>query len=219
MLRIASILTIGGTMKYVLFVCTQNAGRSQMAQAFFERHAPGDMRAESAGIEPAAEIHPVVVEAMGEVGIDISKRQPKRLTVEMQLHTDLAVTMGCGDKCPYVPTHVEDWDLPDPNLKQIEEVRLIRDVIDARVEDLVHNRTDEIRAGKTTHELRLAKLLPPLIAEFEGRRSDGEIRQCADAVLIRFKDAQIRTHIGTLAQRRASECLQADHCYELEDNR
>lgn len=86
-------------MKHVLFVCNRNAGRSQMAQALFERHAPDDIRAESAGLEPAARIHPVVIEAMGEIGIDLSDRRPKKLTVEMQLHADLAVTLGCGGRC------------------------------------------------------------------------------------------------------------------------
>ncbi|MCA1698888.1 MAG: heat-shock protein HtpX, partial [Actinobacteria bacterium] len=75
-------------VKYVLFVCTHNAGRSQVAQAFFERHAPTGIRAESAGQEPAREVWPEVVEAMGEVGIDLSRRRPQRLTVEMQLHAD-----------------------------------------------------------------------------------------------------------------------------------
>ena len=101
-------------MRYVLFVCTQNAGRSQMAQAFFERDAPRDLRAESAGQEPADRIHPIVVEAMGEIGIDLSACRPKKLTVEMQLHADRAITLACGADCPYVPSVVEDWDVPDP---------------------------------------------------------------------------------------------------------
>ena len=95
-------------MKYVLFVCNHNAGRSQMAQALFERHAPDDVRAESAGSTPAKQLWPNVVEAMREIGIDLSGRRPRKLTVEMQLHADWAVTMGCGDACPYVPTRVED---------------------------------------------------------------------------------------------------------------
>ena len=101
-------------IRYVLFVCNHNAGRSQMAQAFFERYGPEDVRAESAGNEPAAEIWPTVIEAMGEIGIDLTGRKPKKLTVEMQLHADWAITMGCGDSCPYVPATVEDWDIPDP---------------------------------------------------------------------------------------------------------
>jgi protein-tyrosine-phosphatase len=101
-------------MKYVLFVCTHNAGRSQMAQALFERACPGDCRGESAGSDPARQVWPEVVEVMRELGIDISDRKPKRLSIEMQLHADWAVTMGCGDVCPYVPTTVDDWDIPDP---------------------------------------------------------------------------------------------------------
>lgn len=101
-------------MKYVLFVCTHNAGRSQMAQAFFERDCASDCRAESDGSRPARQVWPEVVQVMREVGIDLSGNKPKRLSVEMQLHADWAVTMGCGDVCPYVPTRVDDWDIPDP---------------------------------------------------------------------------------------------------------
>jgi protein-tyrosine-phosphatase len=85
-------------VKYVLFVCNHNAGRSQMAQALFERHAPDDVRAESAGSTPAKRLWPNVVEAMRELDIDISGRRPRKLTVEMQLHADWAVTMGCGEE-------------------------------------------------------------------------------------------------------------------------
>jgi protein-tyrosine-phosphatase len=120
-------------VKYVLFICTHNAGRSQMAQAFFERHAPADMRAESAGSEPRREgFWPAVVEAMAEVGFDLSNRRPKKLSVEMQLHADWAVTLACGAPCPYVPATVEDWDIPDPAGRPLEEVRAIRDTIEAR---------------------------------------------------------------------------------------
>jgi arsenate reductase (thioredoxin) len=203
-------------MRYVLFVCTKNAGRSQMAQAFSERYALTDIRAESAGLEPASEVHPAVVEAMAELGIDIAARRPKKLTVEMQLHADVAVTLGCGGHCPYVPTLVEDWDLPDPAGRPIEEVRAIRDEIASRVDDLFVKRADEIRADHTAHELRLVKLLPPLISEFETRRSAAEIRECADAVLTHYDDVAIRSHVIALARRRTRDCLLADHCYELE---
>ncbi len=101
-------------MRYVLFVCTHNAGRSQIAQALFERYAPDDIRGESAGSNPVTRVWPEVTEVMREVDIDLSRNKPKRLTVEMQLHADWAVTMGCGDVCPYVPTSVDDWDIPDP---------------------------------------------------------------------------------------------------------
>src|ERR687898_1635800 len=129
-------------MKYVLFVCTQNAGRSQMAQALFERHGPSDVRAESAGAEPGDRVHPVVVEAMREVGIDLEGRRPKKLTVEMQLHADWGITLACGARCPYVPTTVEDWDIPDPRGKPLDEVRVIRDAIEDRVKDLVVTRPE-----------------------------------------------------------------------------
>ena len=86
-------------MKYVLFVCTQNAGRSQMAQALFERHAPADIRAESAGQQPRPEgVWPNVIEAMREIGVELADRKPKKLTVEMQLHADWAITLACGSE-------------------------------------------------------------------------------------------------------------------------
>ena len=124
-------------MKNVLFVCTHNAGRSQMAQALFERHGPDDIRAESAGQEPAGRVWPEVVEAMREIGIDLSERRPKKLTVEMQRHADWAITLACGAQCPYVPTTVEDWDIPDPAGKPLEQVRAIRDAVEVRVRDLI----------------------------------------------------------------------------------
>ncbi len=109
-------------MKTVLFVFNHNAGRSQMAHASFERYAPGDMRAESGGSDPSAAVWPEVVAVMQEVGIDLAGRRPTWLTREMQLHADWAVTMGC-DSCPFVPTTVEDWDVPDPAGRPIECLR------------------------------------------------------------------------------------------------
>ncbi len=203
-------------MKYVLFVCTHNAGRSQMAQAFFERYAPPDIRAESAGQEPAEAIWPNVVEAMHEVGIDISKRRPKKLDVEMQLHADWAITLACGGACPYVPTIVEDWEIPDPAEKGLEEVREIRDLLEERVREFVEQRLEAIRADHTAHQLRLARLLPNLIEEFEGIRSPEVIRGCADAILAEFDGAPVRSFVLTLADRRTRECLREEHCAVLE---
>ncbi len=203
-------------MKYVLFVCTHNAGRSQMAQAFFERYAPPDIRAESAGQEPAEAIWPNVVEAMHEVGIDISKRRPKKLDVEMQLHADWAITLACGGACPYVPTIVEDWEIPDPAEKGLEEVREIRDLLEERVREFVEQRLEAIRADHTAHQLRLARLLPNLIEEFEGIRSPEVIRGCADAILAEFDEAPVRSFVLTLADRRTRECLREEHCAVLE---
>ena len=145
-------------MKHVLFVCTHNAGRSQMAQAFFERHAPADMRAESAGQQPALEIWPAVVEEMDEVGVDVGGGRPKKLTIEMQLHADWAVTLACGGTCPCVATTVEDWDIPDPADKTLAEARAIRDAIEVRVRDLIEQRLDAIRSERTAHQLRLERL-------------------------------------------------------------
>lgn len=199
-------------MKYVLFVCTHNAGRSQMAQAFFERHAPTDVRAESAGEEPAERIWPEVVEVMQEAGVDLSERRPKRLTLEMQLHADWAVTLACGAQCPYVPTAVEDWDIPDPAGRPLEEVRSIRDAVEARVKELIETRLEVIRADRTAHQLRLERLLPGLAREFRERHSDEEIRACADAILSEYQDAPVRSFVMTLAHRRARQCLQAETC-------
>jgi arsenate reductase len=194
-------------MKYVLFVCTQNAGRSQLAQAFFERHAPSDVRAESAGAEPAGEIHPIVVEAMKEVDIDLSGRRPRRLTLEMQLHADWAVTLACGAKCPFVPSVVEDWDIDDPAGKPIEEVRRIRDQIEERVKELTANRLDEIREDRRQHQHRMAQLVPGLVDEFGEWLSDEEIRQITDEILESYEEVPLRSFVMTLANRRAREIL------------
>jgi arsenate reductase (thioredoxin) len=199
-------------MKYVLFVCTHNAGRSQIAQAFFERYAPEDVRAESAGQLPAEAIWPNVVEAMREVGIEIADRRPRKLDLEMQLHADFAITLNCAAECPYVPATVEDWDVADPHDKRIEEVRLIRDEIEGRVREFVDTRLDEIRADPTAHRLRLERLLPDLVEEFEGEKTAEEIRSCADAVLTDFDDAPVRSFILTLAHRRTRECLREPEC-------
>jgi arsenate reductase (thioredoxin) len=199
-------------VKYVLFVCTHNAGRSQMAQAFFERYAPDDVRAESAGQEPAAAPWPEVVEAMSEVGIDISKRRPRKLDLEMQLHADWAVTLACGGTCPYVPGVVEEWDVDDPRGKPMDEVRAIRDEIERRVVDLVENKLDAIRHDSTSHQLRLQRLLPQLVDEFEGVREPEQIRACADKVLQNYGEAPVRSFVLTLAYREARDCLREEEC-------
>lgn len=203
-------------MKYVLFVCTHNAGRSQMAQAFFERDCAHDCRAESAGSDPADRVWPEVVEVMADVGIDLSHQKPKRLSVEMQLHADWAVTMGCRDVCPYVPTRVDDWDIPDPAGRSLDEVREIRDLIAERVSDLLGNHIEDIQSDTTSHQWRLAKLLPGLIDEFGHTRDPQVIRGCADRVLDRYDDVRIRSHILTLANREARECLSHQRCELLE---
>jgi arsenate reductase (thioredoxin) len=121
-----------------LFVCLHNAGRSQMSQALFERAAAGRHGARSAGTTPADRVHPEVAEAMRELGIDVSDRRPKELTTEDAEWADVVVTMGCGDKCPYVPgRRYIDWDLPDPKGQALDAVRATRDEIAARVEALI----------------------------------------------------------------------------------
>jgi len=196
----------------VLFVCTHNAGRSQMAQALFERYAPDDVRAESAGQEPADRIWPNVVEAMAEIGIDLTGRRPKKLDLEMQLHADWAITLGCGGACPYVPSMVEAWDIPDPAGRPIDEVRAIRDMVAEHVHRLIVDRLDEIQSDRSAHEWRLRRMLPDLIEKFEGRRSPEEIRACADAILDRYDDVPVRSHILALANKAAHDCLEREHC-------
>jgi arsenate reductase len=125
-------------MPHVLFVCLHNAGRSQMSQALFEMAADGEHDARSAGTEPAAHVHPVVVTAMREVGVELSDRVPRLLTDELAQWADVVVTMGCGDACPVIPgKRYIDWELQDPKDLPIEEVREIRDDIKQRVGHLV----------------------------------------------------------------------------------
>jgi protein-tyrosine-phosphatase len=198
----------------VLFVCTHNAGRSQIAQAFFERHAPADLCAESAGQAPAEAIWPNVVEAMREVGIDLSARRPKKIDLEMQLHADKGITLNCHDTCPYVIGGVEDWDVDDPAGQPLEKVREIRDEIERRVLELL-DRADEIRADRSGHQRRLAQLLPRLIAEFGDSKPANEIRACADAILTEFDDVPVRSFVLTLAERRIRDCLRQPECAAL----
>lgn len=121
-------------MANALFVCLHNAGRSQMSQALFERAAGGRHEARSAGTTPGDRVHPEVVEVMNELEIDLSAKQPKALTTEDAEWADVVVTMGCGDKCPYIPgKRYVDWDLPDPKGQPIEAVRATRDEIERRV--------------------------------------------------------------------------------------
>jgi arsenate reductase (thioredoxin) len=124
----------------VLFVCVHNAGRSQMAAALLQQKGDGRVRVISAGSEPADRLNPAVVEAMGEVGIDISAERPKKLEDGMVRESDLVVTMGCGDACPVYPgKRYEDWELEDPSGKDLETVRGIRDEISSRVDALLAN--------------------------------------------------------------------------------
>ena len=126
-------------MKTVLFACIHNAGRSQMAAAWFNALAdPALARAVSAGTEPGARVHPEVLESMKEVGIDLSTAQPRKLTPELARESALLVTMGCGEACPSVPgLRREDWPLEDPKGKPLERVRGIRDDIRARITKLL----------------------------------------------------------------------------------
>ena len=122
-------------MRKFIFACIHNAGRSQMSAALFNHYVdPSAARAISAGTQPAEHVHPVVVEAMRELGIDLSAAKPQKLTAELAQGADMLITMGCGDECPYVPgLRRDDWPLPDPKDQGIEVVRHTRDEIKSRV--------------------------------------------------------------------------------------
>jgi arsenate reductase (thioredoxin) len=128
-------------MTTVIFACVHNAGRSQMASAFFNRIAdPAKARSISAGTDPGPRVHPEVVAAMREKGIDVSGARPQRLTAELASGARLLVTMGCGDACPVVPgVERDDWPLADPKNQPVERVREIRDEIESRVRRLVES--------------------------------------------------------------------------------
>jgi arsenate reductase len=128
-------------MKKVLFICVQNSGRSQMAEAIFNHMANNKARGISAGTSPAEQVNPEVVKVMEEIGISMKDRSPKLLTPEMFKDVDLAVTMGCGAEgvCPASFIKSDDWNIEDPKGKSLEEVRRIRDEIRGRVADLIEN--------------------------------------------------------------------------------
>lgn len=130
-------------MKPVIFACVHNAGRSQMAVSFFNKYAdPSKAKAISAGTEPADKVHPEVLLVMNELGIDLSMAMPTRLTSALAETASLLVTMGCGEKCPYVAgLKIIDWQLEDPKGKGLEAVRAIRDKIERQVSELVHTNT------------------------------------------------------------------------------
>ena len=128
----------------VLFVCVHNAGRSQMAAGFLDALAGGRVRVLSAGSEPATALNPAVIKAMAEIGIDLSRERPKPLTDDSVRAADVVITMGCGDACPLYPgKRYEDWELEDPDGKDLDTVRRIRDDIEGRVRSLV----EEIAPG------------------------------------------------------------------------
>jgi protein-tyrosine-phosphatase len=126
-------------MRTFIFACVHNAGRSQMSAAFFNQLADAELaHAISAGTQPVEQVHPVVVGAMREVGIDLSNAKPQKLTAELAQNAEMLITMGCGDECPYVPgLRRDDWPLPDPKGQGIESVRQTREEIKRRVLQLI----------------------------------------------------------------------------------
>jgi protein-tyrosine-phosphatase len=141
-------------MKKILFVCVENAGRSQMAEAFFKKYLPKGFEAISAGTKPSNQVNPIVLQAMKEIGIDIENKIPKYLSSEM-LNDSIAVNMGCMDKesCPALFVKgVLDWNISDPKGKPIEEVRKIRDQIEIKVKKLVKNLEESSLVTDTLHD-------------------------------------------------------------------
>jgi arsenate reductase len=137
-------VTTTASVPEVLFVCVHNAGRSQMAAALLAHHANGAVRVTSAGSAPAETINPAVREVMAEIGLDLDTEVPKRLTTEAVEAADVVITMGCGDSCPVFPgKHYLDWELTDPAGKTPEQIRPIRDDIDARVRHLLTELTGD----------------------------------------------------------------------------
>ena len=138
-------------MATVLFVCLRNAGRSQMSRALFERAAAGRHHALSAGsvADPEGQVHPEVLTAMREVGIDLSGVRPQPLTRNLAEQADVVVTMGCGDACPYIPgKRYIDWDLQDPKGRPIDDVRAIRDEVAQRVAELIDELDQAVGDGR-----------------------------------------------------------------------
>lgn len=129
-------------MKMILFACVHNAGRSQMAAALFNAYAdPRKATAVSAGTQPAERVHPVVVTAMQELGIDLSAVQPRKLTDELAQQAHLLITMGCGEACPFIPgIERADWPLPDPKALPLDQVCRIRDDLSQRLQALIQRR-------------------------------------------------------------------------------
>jgi len=125
-------------LKTVLFVCVENSFRSQIAEAYFNKYAPEDWKAISAGIKPAENVHPNAVKLMLEEGIDISHKKPKPMTRELQEKAEIAIIVCSGSLCPVVYTkHVEEWNMPDPAKMPLDEARKVRDAIKAKVLDLI----------------------------------------------------------------------------------
>ena len=132
-------MTTEAAKPQVLFVCVHNAGRSQMAAALLNRYGAGRINVRSAGSAPTDEINPVVVQAMAEIGVDIAEEAPRRLSSDDVEASDVVVTMGCGDACPFFPgKRYLDWEVDDPSGLSLERVRSIRDEIDRRVSHLAH---------------------------------------------------------------------------------
>ncbi len=190
-------------MANALFVCLHNAGRSQMSEALFARAAEGRHGARSAGTEPAERVHPEVIEAMDEIGIDLRGRVPRRLLEPDAQWANVVVTMGCGDECPYIPgRRYVDWDLPDPKGRPLADVRAIRDEIERRVQALLEE-LDPIACSLEANDLqqRLAEIAEVGAESLIERGSDGERH------LLRFRsDGETRRRLEAIVAAEAKCC-------------
>lgn len=183
---VSGVVTVGNVPR-VLFACVHNAGRSQMAAALLAAHAGGSVDVVSAGSEPASEVNPEVVRAMAEIGIDLGGESPKLLTAEAVRASDVVVTMGCGDACPFFPgKRYLDWQVADPSGGSLEEIRPIRDDIDRRVlglvAELVPNAQPESGTKTALREQVRAKYAAAALAAGGGATAScGESSCCASA--------------------------------------
>lgn len=189
-------------MTTVIFACVHNAGRSQMAAALFNARAdPARAHAISAGTRPGTHVHPEVVEAMNEVGLDLSHARPQRLTAELAAGSQMIITMGCGDECPYVPgIRRDDWPLEDPRGKPISRVREIRDEIRQRVHALIAQERwdtmsgpDGIRAARIGDLPEIERLLAAAGLPLDGVREA-------------FQTGFVAEHNGRIVGAAALEC-------------
>ncbi len=200
------------SMRYVLFICTQNAGRSQMAEAFFNSLAPPDLRAESAGQLPGRGGTSRGRRGDGRGRLRPLGRVPKKLTVEMQLHADWASRSPAADRAPTCPRPSKTGTSPDPAGKPSRRFARSVTISARRVEQLLVHHADDIRADRTAHEERLVSLLPRLDREFGGMRTREEIRACAGCGPQPLRRRAGPDPVLTLAERRATACLRADLC-------
>jgi len=201
----------GGPMGTVVFACVHNAGRSQMAAAWFNQLAPPGLRAVSAGTRPADQVHPEVVQAMAEAGIDLARVRPKSLTDELAAEAALLVTMGCGEDCPTVAVPRQEWPVADPAGRPLDQVRAIRDELRERVVALLAELDDpaadqDLGAGERAVVHRVLRALQ---ARFGPLLGAGRVERVVREEVRRLRGGQARVFLDVLVERHARERLRA----------